>query len=531
MRGLMTITRPGDRAARNRPPLLVALVIIAPLLAGAAHAENVTLTTSDTTAPLLTTVVISGSSVYDAPQLFPAYRDQLGQPISRDSARAVVDGIVALYERDGYVKPELALDDSLTASGVLRVQVHEAQITRVSFEGDTGRYRSEFERIGKSLEQTRPLRREQVPGALRELRQLSGVTVTASTQRDTVVRNAFELVVKAEFSPVDGVVRMNNRGTDQVGPAFMLGQFYVNGIGNQGKLGLMWAAATDTDEYLGGGLYFDTAFGAGSRFSALIFSSNSAPNEAPVNLDDEYDRERASLRVWYPLHQQGTTQLSVSAAFDAEDLSIDREGVQIRDDRLRVIETGLRASWRGETAVQYSTNLLLRKGIDGLGAGLQALDLAEDPRRVDFLLWQFSGSVYRRFATDWSVRLDAMSQFSPYVLPDTERFKIGGDRLGRGFEVTEIAGDRGLGGKLELRRDLVNLEGVFGRLSTYGFYDIGAAWKQDEPGRESAATAGIGFALQGASLTGYCEVAAPLTGPDIEGKSDASVFAELSYRF
>ncbi len=34
---------------------------------------------------------------------------------------------------------------------------------------------------------------------------------------------------KAEFSPVDGVVRMNNRGTDQVGPAFVLGQFFVNG--------------------------------------------------------------------------------------------------------------------------------------------------------------------------------------------------------------------------------------------------------------------------------------------------------------
>jgi len=531
MRGLMTISVSDYRASRLLRPLNRVLVIISLLLAAVVQAASPPLTTMPAAAPLLTTVVVNGSTLYGPPQLFAAYRDQLGQPISRDSARAVVDGIVALYERDGFVRPELVLDDSLTASGVLRVQVHEAQITRVSFEGDTGRYRSEFERIGKGLEQTRPLRREQVPGALRELRQLAGVTVTASTQRDTVVRNAFELVVKAEFSPVDGVVRMNNRGTDQVGPAFMMGQFYLNGIGNQGKLGLMWAAATDTDEYLGGGLYFDTAFGAGSRFSALIFSSNSAPNEAPVNLDDEYDRERASLRLWHPLRQHGTTSLSVSAAFDAEDLSIDREGVQIRDDRLRVIETGLRASWRGTTGVQYSTNLLLRKGIDGLGAGLQALDLAEDPRRVDFLLTQFTASVYRRFATDWSVRLDAMSQFSPYVLPDTERFKIGGDRLGRGFEVAEIAGDRGLGGKLELRRDLVSIEGMFGRLSTYGFYDIGAAWKQDEPGRESAATAGIGFALQGASLTGYCEVAAPLTGPDIEGKSDASVFAELSYRF
>ena len=41
----------------------------------------------------------------------------------------------------------------------------------------------------------------------------------------------------------------------------------------------------------------------------------------------------------------------------------------------------------------------------------------------------------------------------------------------------------------------------------------------------------MGFGLQGSSLTGYIEVAAPITGPDIEGKQEASVFAELSYRF
>jgi hemolysin activation/secretion protein len=345
------------------------------------------------------------------------------------------------------------------------------------------------------------------------------------------VRNAFRLVVKTEFSPVSGVVRMNNRGTDQVGPAFMLGQLYLNGVGSEGKLGLMFASATDTDEYLGGGLYYETGIGDGSRFSALLFRSNSAPNEEPVNLEDEYARERATLRFWHPLRQETTSSLSIGAALDAENLAIDREGTQIRDDRIRVLEGTLRTSWRGAAGTQYSANLNLRKGLDALGAGLHALAVTEDPRSVDFLLTQLSASIYRRFAADWSVRFDAFSQYSADVLVDSERFKIGGDRLGRGFEVTEIAGDSGLGGKLELRRDLVNTEGMFGRLSTYGFYDIGAAWKQDLPGRESAATAGLGFALQGAALTGYVEVASPLTGPDIEGKSDASVFAELSYRF
>jgi hemolysin activation/secretion protein len=157
--------------------------------------------------------------------------------------------------------------------------------------------------------------------------------------------------------------------------------------------------------------------------------------------------------------------------------------------------------------------------------------MAHDPRSLDFRTVLASASVYRRFATDWSARFDALGQWSGDVLPDSERFKIGGDRLGRGFEVAEIAGDRGIGGKVELRRDLVSTEGPMGRLSAYGFYDFGAAWKQDRPGRESATTAGTGFAIHGARVTGYLEVAAPLTGADIEGKRHASVFAEISYRF
>jgi hemolysin activation/secretion protein len=231
-----------------------------------------------------------------------------------------------------------------------------------------------------------------------------------------------------------------------------------------------------------------------------------------------------------PFQQRPEFSLSGSLGFEAEDLRIDRAGEIIRDDRLRIVEALLRASWRAG-ATQWSANLQLRHGLDAFGAGLDAHDLADDPRRADFIVTLMQASVYRRFADRWSMRLDLFSQVSGYVLPDSERFKIGGDRLGRGFEVAEIAGDSGIGGKLELRRDLINTESFIGRLSAYGFYDLGAAWKQDLPGRESAATVGTGFAIQGAALTGYLEVAAPLTGTDIEGKRRASVFAELSYRF
>jgi hemolysin activation/secretion protein len=132
-----------------------------------------------------------------------------------------------------------------------------------------------------------------------------------------------------------------------------------------------------------------------------------------------------------------------------------------------------------------------------------------------------------RFAQSWTVRLDAFGQQSAYVLPDCERYKIGGERLGRGFEVTEMAGDQGLGARAELRREMSSAAAVVGKTSVYGFYDFAAAWKQDLPGRESAATAGLGLAMEYWRLSGFIEIAKPLTHADVEGDRDTKVFAEV----
>ncbi len=182
------------------------------------------------------------------------------------------------------------------------------------------------------------------------------------------------------------------------------------------------------------------------------------------------------------------------------------------------------------TSSQYLLGLQVRRGLNGFGSTLDAMDIADDPRRKDFLLTKLQFTELMRFAQRWSVRLDAFGQQSAYVLPDGERYKIGGERLGRGFEVTEIAGDQGLGAKAELRRELSSAAAVVGKTSLYGFYDFAAAWKQDLPGRESAATAGIGFAVEYWRLSGFIEVAKPLTHADVEGDRDTKVFAEVKLK-
>jgi hemolysin activation/secretion protein len=71
---------------------------------------------------------------------------------------------------------------------------------------------------------------------------------------------------------------------------------------------------------------------------------------------------------------------------------------------------------------------------------------------------------------------------------------------------------------------------MLGSISIHGFYDIGAAWKQDAPLRESAATAGFGVSTENGRVSGSLEFAAPLTHADVEGRKGVAAFAEIAVR-
>ncbi|HWN05836.1 MAG TPA: ShlB/FhaC/HecB family hemolysin secretion/activation protein [Steroidobacteraceae bacterium] len=477
----------------------------------------------------LVAVAIDGSTVYSPADLFPAYRDHLGRPVSREAARAVAAVISERYRVDGFARPELRLDETFAADGIMHIRVFEPRVTRVTIEGDPGRYRDAIEHIGAEVTAAVPLRLDTIRNAVSGMLRLSGLAVTAKTRRDGAAPNAHELVLQADFAPLSGYARMNNRGTGEVGPLFVLGQLVANDpFGWGGAAGLVLVAAGETSEYLSGAAWVDRPLGGGgTRGLAMVFRSSSAPNERPQDLRDEYERERISLRVTRPL---GGTY-AMHGALEAENLTIDRDAAILRDDRLRVLEAGVRGGWRAGDASQLSSSAELRKGLDVLGAGLRADDLPDDPRSADFLVVQLQFSSFTRLPDSWSLRVDAFAQASGDVLPDVERFKIGGERLGRGFEVAEIAGDHGLGGKVQVRRELPAAEISLGSPSVYGFYDLGAAWKNDVPGRESAATLGVGVGLQGTRLSSYVEVAKPLTHPDVEGKRSASLFAEVAWKF
>jgi hemolysin activation/secretion protein len=191
---------------------------------------------------------------------------------------------------------------------------------------------------------------------------------------------------------------------------------------------------------------------------------------------------------------------------------------------------GVSANWRG-TGRSSLLSSEVELGMNGPDNNPGDISQADEPGQNSFSIWRVHFARTVRLGDSWTWRVDGYGQYSDDVLSSVKQFKVGGGRIGRGFEAASASGDQGAGIKLDLRRSIGAEVPWFGPAQLYGYYDLGAAWRNDEPGRESGASTGVGLNTRGERFAGYLEIAMPLTRPDADGSKDAGIFAELSYRF
>jgi hemolysin activation/secretion protein len=119
-----------------------------------------------------------------------------------------------------------------------------------------------------------------------------------------------------------------------------------------------------------------------------------------------------------------------------------------------------------------------------------------------------------------------------------EGFSLGGAKVGRGYDPSELIGDDGLAAASELRYD-DTIAGIplLSSYQAYAFYDVGQVWNHDPAllgPSHALSSAGVGIRL--ISNDGYTagfEVAQPLTRQpsDETGHKPTMFYVDLSVRF
>jgi hemolysin activation/secretion protein len=485
---------------------------------------------------VLTAVIAEGATVYSDEELAELYIDYLARPVDATDIERILAAFSGRYRDDGYFLSSAVAPPQSLEGGRLTIRIHEGYVGQVTLEGDLPASEASLDGLLAPVMAERPLRLVTLERYVLLLNDRPGVRVKPRMKPVEDEPGAYELVLEFNHDPISIFAGLDNRGTREVGR--LQGFVAVDADSNAGWLEhlrvLFFTVPDDPEELLFGKLSYDQPFGPEGTTLGLDLSFTDVDASAGLaSRDVEGQSLRAGFEVMHPLVRTRANTLRTTFRFDLSNIEQDADGGGLFDDRLRVLRLGL--SWSGTDAIGGATTVAFRgsQGIDFLNASdAGADDLSRLGGVVEFS--KLTIDVTRRQDL-WSglyARILASGQYSEDTLLSSEEFRLGGARLGRAFDSSELSSSNGIGGALELGyRDSLAIR-FLSAYEVYGFYDGGVVWTDSGSGL-SLVSAGGGFSITlFRSVQAGFEVGVPLTRPSsTSGDNDPRYFFKLRARF
>jgi len=482
--------------------------------------------------PRLAGVMFDGVTAYSPEGLLPLYRDALGAPFDAAFEMRLAEALRAKYESDGYLVPSIRVFDSGGHPNVLVYSVHEAAVRQVAVDGRDYTVDPRFWQAVADLQKMQPLGEHTFDEWLARVNRLDGIDVRGALEPTGTA----DYVANIHVAPsrLTGFVHVDNRAPESVGYEMMQGQVaYRYSDAHAGQLYAGAAIAAEVDRLKSGIVGGSHAVGDGG--GALEWSydrSNSRLPNAYAPGNDDYDRERATGGARAPVYRDSALRLdgwTTAQMYDVDQR--DSTGSLVSRDRVRSVEVGASLSVVGSQTRRQDVRLAISRGVDAFGA--TAIEMqGTPPPDLDYRRYSLAYQLAQQFDELWSATLSVEGQTSHDRVPTSERFFIGGRQLGGAFDPASVSGDRGVGVRIEIARNV----GVprLPPVQTYAYCDYGRTESNDstEPS-DDAASVGAGVRLGVGKLSAELEVATPIEDPQSNPLADVGtrVFFALTQRF
>lgn len=473
---------------------------------------------------VLDSLTVNGVSAFSDSQIKSYYQPYLGQSITVAQLFGILNALQQLYLDEGYTLSKVIMPDQSIEDGAIIFTVIEGYIAHIDVDPSLPDV-TMIEDFTRSVLAMRPVNLRKLERMLLILNDRPGLRVTtilanSAEQGDAdAVPGAINLFLQnthAEKS-LSAYASLDNFGSAYTGAGQVSGGLSVNNLGlNFADIFLNAKVAIPPSELCQvGAEYTQPLLGvSGLNF---IFSANVTRTEPGAELEklDVAGRSlylRASLQ--YPLIRQREKNLTVSADFNYKNVETDVLHSRIFDDHIRTV--GLQADYSFLDAFGGSNNATLSftQGLSVFnGSTPSSANLSRQDGRGKFQRMKAKLSHLHPLWGTVDLLGSVRGQYSWQPLLSSEEFGFGGSEIGRGYDPSEITGDRGVSASLELRYGKSLPEYNLG-LQPFLFYDVGKVWNIDRGAKNkiSAASAGAGLRVNWNNDWSFSAIAAkPLT--------------------
>jgi hemolysin activation/secretion protein len=409
--------------------------------------------------------------------------------------------LVSLYRDHGFVLT--AVSAEINSSGDLRFIVTEGHVVAIKLSRNIGPVGGLVLKFLDHLTHERPMREASLEHWLLLAEEIPGVSVSAVLQRNEAAPGALTLVADVRHQTVAGLLTADNRGFHETGPAEGLAVADVNSVtalGDQTQISLFHTSGSTNNFGQAAESFFLGA--SGLRVGFYAGAGRAQPSGVLRQIGYKSYLEVFGVNASYPLLLRRGNTLSAKLSLDGTQNLIDTaSGIgggdaatstdSVRALRFELDEAFTDDALGGDRSALTTATLTLSKGVSILGASANGrvnggrvnedldftkLDAAIE--RTQTLFSPFDGATV-------ALQTSLGGQYTPDILPSSEEFYLGGNRITQGYYSGEVTGDKAIYADAELQLNVPVAFAAFGRQFNFGsqfysFYDYGENWQNDK---------------------------------------------------
>ena len=470
----------------------------------------------------LSSVGFDNNTVYSDADLRPLYEPLIGREITLLDLYGLRDAVTAKLRADGYILSQAVLPPQRIQGGAVRLQVVEGYINDVRFEGAPFADRlGLLAGYGDKIKASRPLRLKDLERYVLLVDDLPGVTARTVLQPAPGTNGGSDLIFVLERRPIGASVTLDNRGSRAIGPLQLDGTVEITDQTGLFERTIVRGVVTPAN--INELRYIDVTeeLPVGNEGATVYLGARRTWSEPGGSVSAfQLDSRNSGLRLGgsYPVIRSRSQTLRLNAEFSIRNYITNAQDAPLSEDRLRVFSLGSTYDFADPFGGVNLLHAEVSKGLNVLNASRTgSANLSRAGGRSDFFKVT-AGVTHDHPLTD-EIRLMAAveAQWTPHQLLSSEEFGFGGGVWGRGYDPSEVSGDKGIAGRMELQYAPPLEIDALRRSHLYLFVDHGSVWNyEDGPrhGQQSLSSAGAGVRLAiNETLGATFELAKPLQRP------------------
>lgn len=502
---------------------------------------------------VLKALTVEGVTAYPPGFLEKSIVGRVGKSISVQELYDYAAKLTAVYRNDGYLLSRVIVPPQEILVGKVVLRAVEGYIDNVVVEGVSRELEKTIRAYVKRLTEMRPLSKGRLERYLLLANDLPGVSLQSFLKPSQKNSAAATLTLTATKKVANYWSRVDNRGNDFVGPyQFEVGASFA-GLpgGNQALTARVITTPAQNKELRYLNVQYQSQIDSeGTALFASGYGLLSEPGKSLKALELKSVGYGVDVGLKFvPIRSRDENlYFNISASYSNADT--DALNVAFSQDRTRSFGVGGVYQFLDSFGGATSASLGGKRGVSWLGETPDGDVLLSRADAVSNAAW-FNMELSRLQSLDAmvsgvSMQATISGQYSLDALSSSREFGVGGLANASAFDSSEISGDHGLSGRLELRYSTAMpmlddiVPGGFLRgtgVQFYGFGDGGYVWQKDakvtRQQNDRIASAGVGARFNfGEHLSGSVEAAQPFAQP-VSSKSsrDPRVFFQLVGRF